>query len=100
MSISTKYVVTGAVGGTIGRYLIAGDWTLRSAIMHVGYAILTAALSVVAVHFYDRLANAPAEVIAGASAATGYLAPRLAQLVAFISFKAKVGGVEIESGGK
>lgn len=100
MSLSTKWIVGGAIGGTIGRFLIVGEWTWKSVSAHVGFAVLTAALAVVAVHFIERLSAAPPEVIAGASAATGYLAPRLAQLVAFLSFRAKVGGVEIESDGK
>lgn len=100
MSLSTKYIVGGAVAGTLGRYLIVGEWTWRSAAAHVGFAIATAALAVLLVHFVERLATAPAEVIAGAAAATGYLAPRLVQLAAVMTIRAKVGGVEIDSDGK
>ena len=100
MSLSTKYIVGGAIGGTIGRYLVVGEWTWRSAAAHVGFAIAAAAIAVLLVHFVERLATAPTEVIAGAAAATGYLAPRLVQLAAVMTIKAKVGGVEIESDGQ
>lgn len=100
MSLSTKYIVGGAVAGTFGRYLIVGEWTWRSAAAHLGFAIAASALAVLSVHFIERLATAPVEVIAGASAATGYLAPRLVQLAAFVTVRAKIAGVEIESDGK
>lgn len=100
MSLTTKYVVGGAIAGTFGRWLVAGHLTWRSAAQHFGFAIAASALAVMAVHFIERLAASPVEVIAGASAATGYLAPRIVQLAAVVTFRAKVAGVEIESDGK
>lgn len=100
LSATFKWVLGGAVTGTVGRWLIAGDLTLHSIAEAAGYGVATAAFTLFIADTFNWLRDIPVEAIAGLAGSVAYLTPRALALVASLTFRAKLpGGVDIESDG-
>lgn len=100
MSMTAKYLGAGAAAGVAGRFLANGQWTLREALVSAGLGIAAYAVAVVVVWLYPPARDADWTVLVAIGALSGFLSPRLVQLIITATFKAKVAGVEIESNGK
>jgi hypothetical protein len=100
MNLTTKYLMGGALAGTVGRFLVNAKWSRREALIHVGLYVATVALAIVTVHLWTALQDAPAEVIGGVGATTAFIAPRLVQLAMVFSVKFSGGGLQVDGDGK
>ncbi len=100
MNLTTKYLMGGALAGTVGRFLVNAKWSRREAMIHIGLYIATVGLATITVRLWETLQDAPPEVIGGVGATTAFVAPRLVQLAMFFSIKFTGAGLEVESDGK
>lgn len=100
MNLTTKYLLGGALAGTVGRFLVNAKWSRREAMIHIGLYIATVGLATITVQLWETLQDAPPEVIGGVGATTAFVAPRLVQLAMFFSIKFTGAGLEVESDGK
>lgn len=100
MSMTWKAAAGGALAGTIGRYLVNGKWTAREAAIHIGLFVATTAMAVIALYGWPAFADAPSEVVVSVGVASGYLAPRALQIVAFATIRFRAAGLEVDSDAK
>lgn len=97
MIMTWKAAAGGALAGTIGRYLVNGDWTWRQALIHVGLFFATTAGAVIALHVAPAFAEASSEVVVSVGVASGYLAPRALQIIAFATIRFRGAGLEVDA---